>query len=178
MKTKNYSTWAVTLLAVGLVGNLGRAQDQTSGESVTPESRPGMLVYDKALGPGWQNWSWAKVELSVELGASSRRPIRVEAGPWQAMYLHHEPFSTGAFKQLGLLVQGTAPDTEVRAFALIDGKVSGEGRVIKFTNQGWTQVIMPLSELAAEDTTIDGIWLQNSSGIDLPKFYVTEIRFD
>ena len=28
-----------------------------------------------------------------------------------------------------------------------------------------------------EDKMIDGIWVQNASGADLPKFYVTEIHF-
>ena len=31
-----------------------------------------MPVYDTALAPGWQNWSWAKADLSVEL--TGQRP--------------------------------------------------------------------------------------------------------
>ena len=33
-------------------------------------------------------------------------------------------------------------------------------------------------ELVAEDKIIDGIWVQNASGADLPKFYVTEIKLE
>jgi len=137
-----------------------------------------MLVYGTALGDGWQNWSWAKAELSVELQGSARRPIKVEAAGWQALYLHHDPFSTSGFKQLGMLIQGSAPASEVRVFTLTDGKVNGDGRLVKIGNTGWTQVVMPLAELAAEDKTIDGIWVQNPTDAELPKFYVTEIKFE
>jgi hypothetical protein len=167
-------TW-IALVAGGAVF----AQDKPAADAPTAAPAvPAMSVYDKALGAGWQNWSWAKTELSVELQGSARRPIKVEAGPWQALYLHHDAFSTTGYKQLGLLIQGSAPAGEVRVFTLTDGKVNGEGRLVKLGNTGWTQVIMPLAELAAEDKLIDGVWVQNASGADLPKFYVTEIRFE
>ena len=135
-----------------------------------------MPVYDTALAPGWQNWSWAKADLSVELSGSTRRPIRVVAGPYQALYLHHDAFSTKGMTKLSLLIQGSAPDGEVRIFALIDGKVANEGKLLKLGNTGWTQVVTPLVTLGVEDKMIDGIWVQNATGADLPKFYVTEIK--
>jgi len=135
-----------------------------------------MSIYDTALGAGWENWSWAKTELSVELGGSTRKPIRVEAAPWAALYLHHAPFSTAGYKKLGLLIQGSVPDREVRVFLLTDGKINGEGKLVKISNTGWTKVVIPLVTLASEDKMIDGFWVQNASGTDLPKFYVTEVR--
>src|SRR6187551_975730 len=89
-----------------------------------------MLVYDTALADGWENWSWAKADLSVELSGSARKPIRVTAGPWQALYLHREAFSTAGMTKLSLLIQGSAPDGDVRIFALIDGKTVGEGKPV------------------------------------------------
>jgi hypothetical protein len=149
---------------------------QTPDAAATTSTPKEMIVYDTALGDGWQNWSWAKAELSVELGGSARKPIRVTAGPWQAMYLHHEAFNTTGLKKLSLLIQGSAPDGEVRIFALADGKVIGEGYLVKLSNSGWKLVEQPLSVLGAEDKVIDGLWVQNASGADLPKFYVTEIK--
>lgn len=153
-----------------LIATAGHAQ--TPAETTVKE----MVVYDTALGDGWQNWSWAKAELSVELSGSARKPIRVTAAGYQALYLHHEAFSTTGYKKLTLLIQGSAPDGEVRIFALADGKVIGEGYVVKLSNTGWKQVEQPLSVLGAEDKVIDGLWVQNASGADLPKFYVTEIK--
>jgi len=171
------ATLALAALSLG-IGEASVAQDQPAFETAASAPSPAMTVYDTALGAGWQNWSWAKTELSVELQGSARRPIKVDAGPWQALYLHHDAFSTTGFKQLGLLIQGSAPAGEVRVFTLTDGKVNGEGRLVKLGNTGWTLVVMPLAELAAEDKMIDGIWVQNASGVDLPKFYVTEIKFE
>jgi hypothetical protein len=133
-------------------------------------------IYDTALAPGWQNWSWAKTELGVTLSGSARRPIKVEAGPWQALYLHHDAFSTTGLRKISLLLQGSAPDGQVRIFALAEGKPLGEGYVVALSNTGWKLVEQPLEVLGAEDKTIDGIWVQNASASDLPKFYVTEIK--
>lgn len=158
----------------------GHASAQSSPPTVTADVPPPaqMLVYDTALAAGWQNWSWAKADLSVELNGSARKPIRVVAGPYQALYLHHDAFSTKGMTKLSLLIQGSAPDGEVRIFALVDGKVANEGKPLKLSNTGWTQVVTPLATLGVEDKVIDGLWVQNATGAELPKFYVTDIKID
>jgi hypothetical protein len=158
--------WSVAALALGAVA--AQAADEPAANA--------MSIYETSLAPGWDNWSWAKAELGVELGGSPRRPIRVEAAPWAALYLHHEAFSTKGYKKLCLLIQGSVPDREVRVFALTEGKVNGEGKLLKISNTGWTKVEIPLVTLDADEKLIDGLWVQNASGMDLPKFYVTEIR--
>jgi hypothetical protein len=167
-------------LALGIALASNAAEEKVNPETtdVAPPSHAApMVVYDTALAAGWQNWSWAKTDLSITLSGSARKPIRVEAGGWQALYLQHAAFSTSGYKQLELLIQGSAPQGEVRVFTLTDGKVNGTGRLVTITNTGWKLVVMPLAELAAEDKMIDGIWVQNASGNDLPRFYVTEIKF-
>ncbi|MEO8018298.1 MAG: hypothetical protein ABI769_10820 [Pseudomonadota bacterium] len=165
-----YAALSATVLTVGAFlapAASGQAAD------VAPKEIP---VYDTALADGWQNWSWAKAELSVEVKGSARKPIKVEAGPWQALYLHHDAFNTTGLKKLSLLIQGSAPDGQVRIFALAEGKPLGEGYLVSLSNTGWKLVEQPLAVLGAEDRLIDGIWVQNVSAADLPKFYVTEIK--
>jgi hypothetical protein len=137
-----------------------------------------VVIYDTALQAGWQNWSWAKTELSIEVGGSARKPIKVEAGPWQALYLHHDGFNTAGYVKLHMLIQGTAPDGQVRIFALMGGKPVGEGKPLTISNTGWTRVVTPLATLGVEDQSIDGIWVQNATEGNLPKFFVTEIRLE
>lgn len=149
-----------------------------AAEDAPPATAQPMTVYDKALAPGWENWSWAKTELSIELGGSARRPIRVVAGGFQALYLHHAPFSTAGLRRLNFLIQGSVPDRDVRVFALIDGKTVGDGKLVRISNTGWTDVKIPLATLGVEDQTIDGLWIQNASAEALPKFYVTDILID
>jgi hypothetical protein len=153
------------------------AKAATPATAPAPAAQP-MVVYDTALAPGWNNWSWAKTELSVELNGSARRPIKVEAGGWQALYLQHDPFNTAGWRKLSLLIQGSVPDREVRIFMLTEGKPTGEGKLVKISNTGWTKVEVPLATLGVEDRVVDGIWVQNASETELPKFYVTEIRLD
>jgi hypothetical protein len=167
-----------TTIVTGMIG-IGAAFAQMPVPAPATEPVPAAaekIIYDKALAEGWQNWSWAKTTLSTELAGSARKPIKVEASPWSALYLHHAPFSTQGWTKLAFLIQGSAAGGEVRAFALIDGKVASDGYSIKLGNAGWTQVEIPLVTLGAEDKPIDGIWLQNTSGLELPKFYVTEIK--
>jgi hypothetical protein len=142
-----------------------------------PPTQP-MTIYENALGEGWENWSWAKTELGLEITGSPRKPIKVEAEGWQALYLHHAPFNTTGLKKLSFLIQGSEPDKEVRVFMLGEGKPLGEGKLVKFSNTGWTQVVVPLATLDADEKVIDGIWMQNTSDSVLPKFYVTEIKLD
>lgn len=151
----------------------------TAAEPATPApaaTQP-MAVYDTALAPGWDNWSWAKSELSIELSGSARKPIKVEAGPWQALYLHKTSFSTTGLRKLSFLIQGSAMG-EVRVFMLTDGKPVGEGKPVRINNTGWTQVEIPLVTLGVEDAMVDGIWVQNPADAVLPKFYITDIKLD
>jgi hypothetical protein len=169
-----FITGGALLLAASLAfGASGAAAEETKPAETQP-----MTIYDTALAPGWDNWSWAKAELGVELGGSPRRPIRIVAKGWEALYLHHAPFSTTGLKRLSFLIQGSVPDREVRVFALIDGKIVGEGKLVKISNTGWTDVKIPLVNLGVEDQTIDGLWVQNASQEELPKFYVTDIKLD
>jgi hypothetical protein len=151
---------------------------QAAEKAAEPVAAAPITVYDTALGAGWENWSWAKAELSVELSGSPRKPIKVEAGGWQALYLHHAPFDTKGLKKISFLIQGSAPNGEVRLFILSDGKPNGEGKIVKLSNTGWTKVETPLVTLASEDKLVDGIWLQNASADALPKFFVTEMKID
>jgi len=173
----NHSMLRSTLLlaALALATGILNAADKPKAAEITAEP---MTIYDTALAAGWQNWSWAKTELSVEVSGSARKPIKVEAGPWQALYLHHDAFNTSGLKKISLLIQASTPEGDVRIVTLTDGKANGDGHALKIDNKGWTKVETPLVTLGAEDKMIDGIWVQNASGADLPRFYVTEIKLE
>ena len=64
-------------------------------------------VYNDGLANGWQNWSWATVNLSngapVQAGIAS---IAVNAGAWQALYLHHNAFDSSLYTNLTFWIHG------------------------------------------------------------------------
>jgi hypothetical protein len=164
------------MLVVGIPFAGAADKDDKKAAKVPPT--PPMTVYENALGDGWENKSSAKTELALEIAGSARKPIKVEAESGQALHLYHAPFDTTGLRKLGFLIQGSAPDKEVRVFVLSDGKPNGEGKLVKFSNTGWTKVEVPLATLGSEDKVVDGIWIQNASAEALPKFYVTEIKLD
>lgn len=131
-------------------------------------------IYSNALGAGWQNWSWAKSELSVDIG-SARKPIRIEAQGYQGLYLHHTPFSTAPYRGLTFLIQGSAP-SQVRVIAIVGGKpVEGKLKLVKVGVGGWNKVVVALADLGAANIDIDGFWIQNDSADPIPPFYVADI---
>lgn len=167
---------AVALAALGS-GAAASAQQQEAESAAPAAAAQPMNVFVNQLGAGWENRSWAPVELGIEVEGSSRKPIRVEPGPWQALYLHHAPFSTAPYKKLSLLIQSAPPGGQpVRIIALAEGKpLSETGKVVTLKPGGWTQVEIPLAVLKAENVTIDGIWIQNGTDQTLPPFYVSDL---
>ena len=160
--------------ALAGLGIVAFAQVPTAAPPATAPKAP-MVIYDTALASGWSNWSWAKTDLSIQIEGSARRPIKVEAGGWQALYLQHAAFSTTGYTNVEFLIQGTA-DANVQVIATIDGKPVNNGRLFKIDNKGWKRVVTPLRTLGVEDKNIDGIWVQNASDNPAPKFYVTDIK--
>jgi hypothetical protein len=179
------SGWAAGLAAAALALSApGDAQPPAAGPpaAAAPALPAGaMSVYGTALGEGWSNWSWGKTTLSLELNGSARRPIKAETGPWQAVYLHHEPFSTAPYRALRFLIQGAPPGgQQIAVIAIAGGKpVPDKSKSLKLAAGGWTEVKVPLAQLGAANATIDGFWFQNASAEPAPApFYLTEIYLE
>ncbi|KQM19989.1 hypothetical protein ASE73_04345 [Sphingomonas sp. Leaf24] len=153
-------------LAMALLAAPAVAQDAGVGD-----------VYGTALGNGWENWSWAKVELSSEVQGSQRKPIRVEAGPYQALYLHHAPFDTTAYKSVAMLIQGMDGGAQqLRIVAVVGGKpLDTQAYTVTLPASGWKKIELPLSRIGADNKQIDGLWVQNATDKPVAPFYVTEI---
>lgn len=153
-----------------------------------PADSAAMTVYDKALAPGWQNWSWAKTEVGADIG-SARMPILVEAQGYGGLYLHHEPFSTAPYRSLEMLIQVVGGPAQVRVMVTVGGKPVQDGdkveygqpvakmKLVKLAPGGWTKVVIPLGTIGAENVTIDGVQVMNDSGEPAPHFYVADIAF-
>jgi len=151
---------------------------------------PIATIYDKALGDGWQNWSWAKTELSVDIG-SARKPIKVEAQGYQALFLHHEPFSAAPYRGISMLIQSVGGEAEVRVLAIANGKPIPDGakvgadgqpelkmKIIKVVPGGWTKVLVPFTDLGIGKSPIEGFWVQNNKGEPAPNLYVADIMLN
>ena len=97
--------------------------------------------------------------------ASTNRAKRLDCGVFSTALGRGCRESGSNFLQRRFRVTGTQ---DVRSQVLLLG--------YRLDPSGWKLVEQPLSILGAEDKVIDGLWVQNASATDLPKFYVTEIK--
>lgn len=134
------------------------------------------VVYDDELKNGWQNWSWAKVDFGVPV--SGAKPIKVQGEPWSALALHHDAFSTASHSKLSFTINGGAQGGQTLMIkAMVDGKAVESSYVIQPKAKTWTQVVVPLKEIAADGKTIDGISWQAQADAYSP-YYITRIQFE
>jgi hypothetical protein len=135
-------------------------------------------IYTDSLLQGWENWSWATVNLSagapVHSGAAS---ISVFATNYQALYLHHTPLDGSQYSSIDLWINGGSTGGQpLQAQATRNG-VAGPAVILAPPVGSWQEVIIPLLSLGvANATDFDGFWLQVRSSGSEPTFFVDDIR--
>ena len=167
----------IAAIAALLVPAAASAQTATP-PTAAPAADSVANIYGVAPGPGWQSWPWTgtTTELSVELTGSARKPIKVQPGPWGALYLHHDPFDTTPYRGISFLVQVVGAPMKLQVMGLVGGKVvEGKAKVIDVAPGGWKVVTFALADIGADKVMLDGLWFQNFSAEPGPTFYVTEI---
>src|ERR1035437_6664554 len=135
-------------------------------------------VYTDALVNGWQDWSGATVNFSnpqpVQSGPDS---ISVSAGPYQALYLHHDAFDSSLYSNLVFWIDGGSTGGQLlQVQATLNAPAQTVVTLPPLAPNSWQQVTMPLSSLGVESQpNLDGFWIQDRSGTTQPKFYVDTI---
>jgi len=136
------------------------------------------IVYTDALGSGWQNWSWATVNLSntqpVQAGSDS---IAVNAGAYQALYLHQTAFDSTLYNNLVFWINGGSSGGQLlQVQATLNGTAQTVVTLPALSPNTWQQVTISLASLGVQSKpNLDGFWIQDRSGTTLPTFYVNTI---
>jgi len=137
-------------------------------------------VYTDALVNGWQDWSWATVNFSnpqpVQSGTDS---ISVGAGPYQALYLHHDPFDSSLYTNLVFWIDGGSTGGQLlQVQATLNGTAPTIVTLPPLAADTWQQITIPLSSLGVQNQpNLDGFWIQDRSGTTQPTFFVDTISF-
>jgi hypothetical protein len=135
-----------------------------------------LVAFDDELKNGFQNWSWAKTQLSVPAG--SGKAIRVEGDPWSALVLHHDPFSTEGYTKLTFVINGGKDGGQpLMIKATAGGKVIESNYAIQPKAKTWAVVEVPLKDINAVGKTIDGISWQ-AQGDPYTAYYIARIQFE
>ena len=135
-------------------------------------------IYSDSLVGGWQNWSWAAVNLAntspVHSGAQS---ASVSADAWEAIYLHHDAFDTGGYSALAFWIHGgSTGGQQLQVQALLSGTAQSIVALAPLSANAWSKITIPLSSLGvANKPNMDGFWIQDRSGTTQPTFYVDDI---
>jgi len=146
---------------------LGVAQAQTD-----------ITVYDDALGGGWQNWSWASVDMaSTTTIHNDSDSIAVTAGAWTALSLRHDPFNTTGYGNLTFWINGGASGIPRLIVSATLNDVGQPGVPIgPIAANTWQQISIPLVSLGADNqVNFTGFFIQEGSGAAQPTFYVDDI---
>lgn len=135
-------------------------------------------AYTDALASGWQNWSWATVNLSntqpVQSGSDS---ISVNAAAYQALYLHHAAFDSSLYDNLVFWIHGGSSGGQLLQ---VQAELSGTAQTVvtlpALAANTWQQITIPLAALGVQSKpNLDGLWIQDRSGTRQPTFYVDSI---
>ena len=170
------------LLVAALAPPMAEAQQATTTAAAAAPAAAQtqvMPIYDNTLAPGWDNWSWAQVALSVAIGDPTETPIKVDSsGGWQALYLHHAPFTTAGYTTLSFFIHGGSHGGQTLQVMALDAQGHPFGNLayrVTPTAQAWSEVDVPLSALGAQSQTVSGFWIQNGTADPAARYYVNEI---
>jgi hypothetical protein len=164
-------------------------QPQAPGGSAAAAPRPSdAAIYQNALAPGWQNWSWGtQVDFAAAPldGPGQQALAFTYQAPWAGLNLHTSGLSTSGYQYLQFSLNGgTASDQQVQ-IAVYDTSqqpLSGLRSIDAFIQGGaiaanqWRTVTIPLSSLGATNRSIRGIVLQDGAGHPQPTIYLSDLR--
>jgi len=154
-------------------------------ESGTPPTPPppvnGMAIYQESLANGWNNWSWAQANIGsaaqAHTGSSS---IAVNADAYEALYLQHAAVPTARYESLKFWLHGGASGGQTLNLRALRAGVAQPAVPIGPLAPGeWHEFVIPLAQLGiANVTDLDGLWLQEGSGITQPTYYVDDMHLE
>jgi hypothetical protein len=135
------------------------------------------LIYDDELRNGWEDYSWCETDFKtgqpVHAGAHC---ITAKAGPWQALFLHHEPFNSTRYKKLSIWIHGGEGLKKLTLVATTKGNPKPPV-TLSVPGGAWTEVTQSLEALGVGgDPSFDGFWVQEATGMSQGEFYLDDIR--
>ncbi len=166
-------THAYTVTSLGAAGE----SHPCAAATATVPAGGNSVVYADSLVNGWVSWSWAATDLASTSPAHSGKAIRVTAGPWQALYLHHAPFSAAPYAAVTFWINGgSAGGQRLSVRALRSGTPQTAVPLGPLRANQWQSVTIPLSDLGiAGAPDMDGLWVADASGTAQPAFSVDEV---
>lgn len=143
-------------------------------------ARADLTIYDDALAPGWQNWSWATVEMESTAAAyTGTKSVAVTASAWSALAMRfvNTPINTAGYGKLSFWANGGPSGGQtLRISALLSGNAQPAIVVGPLVANTWTHYEIDLASLgAANSSAFNGVWFQEGTGNAQPVFYIDSV---
>lgn len=165
------TTLASVLCLLTLLGSLASA-------APTPVLAAQQNIYTDSLAAGWQNYSWATVNLAATSPLhSGNNSISVTYGSFDGLFLNYAGFSTNGFTTLRFWIHGGATGGQsVQVYAIRSSDPSGQNgpkvAIPAPVAGNWSEVQIPLANLGASNTTITGlVWQAATNGPQAPVYF-------
>jgi alpha-N-arabinofuranosidase len=168
-------TYTITALYSG--GNYPSATN-TINQTVTPPPQTNLSLYTDNLVNGFQNWSWATVNLKATSPAPHSSPycISVTDAGNQALWFHNQQFNTTPYASLSFWINGGAGGQQIAVIGDLDD-ADQVSYPLSPLGTSWQQVTIPLSALGvANQPNCTGFLLKGTTGSAQPTFYVDDVQ--
>ena len=156
---------------------LNQVVNAPSGPSLAQANLP---IYTDNLVNGFQNWSWAAVNLqnSSPVHSGSYSISVTDNTNYQALSFAHSDFNTSPYTSLNFWINGgSAGGQPVQVYGLLDGTIQVAYSLGTLRTNTWQQFTIPLSSLGVSNkANCSGFWIQGSVATALPTFYVDDIQ--
>ncbi|MGI4788612.1 MAG: hypothetical protein ACRYFS_07155 [Janthinobacterium lividum] len=164
-----------TLAWVGSVFSIPSADASAAPAPVA--AAPTQTIYAGSLKNNWQWWGWANSNFSNKAPALSTTSIEVQAGGWQAIYLHHAALQTTPMMYVSFWINGGATGGQPLIVRALRSGVPQKTVVLGTLKANvWQRVLIALPKLGIGSVpNMDGLWIQNNSAKTLAPFYVDQI---
>jgi len=166
-----------TISAVYSGGNYPAATN-TINQTITPPPQTNLSLYTDNLVNGFQNWSWATVNLQSSSPAPHSGPycISVTDAGNQALWFRNQQFNTTPYASLSFWINGGAGGQQLA----VVGDLDDADQIyypLSPLGTSWQQITIPLSALGvASQPNCTGFLVKGTKGSAQPTFYVDDLR--
>jgi hypothetical protein len=143
-------------------------------------SQTNLAIYTGHLVNGFQDWSWASVNLfnNSPVYTNSHSISVTDGQNYQALYLEHPQFDTSLYGNLDFWINGgSSGGQKLQVTAVLDGTNQAYFSLGTLQTNVWQHFSIPLSSLGvAHATNCNGFWIQGAIFNSQPTFYVDQIQ--
>jgi glucose/arabinose dehydrogenase len=150
----------------------------------TPTSASKIVVYDDALSPNWQSWSWdAVINFASNTFYTGTKAISyLASAAWSGIDLHNpNGVSTNGLTTLHFVLKASQPNQKYAVY-LVDSNEQHLTAPLSLTVLGgdptvdWKVYDISLATLNGSNKTIKGVVIHEISGASQPTLYIDEVE--